>query len=951
VQEGEIVDGRFLLLARHGVGGMGELFRARDLSNGAPVALKALRVGDAERFAREAKTLSRLEDPAIVRYVASSVEGREPYLVMEWLEGEDLAARLSRGRLALGEALVLGERMAAALAAAHAIGVVHRDLKPANVFLPGRDVASAKLLDFGVAWQAEATVATEVGVVLGTIGYMAPEQARGLPGTTPSVDLFALGVVLFEALAGRPPFVGEHPIAVYGKLLMEPAPRLSELDVKVPAALERLIDALLAKTPDARPRDAETVRHALAEIAQGAPDAQQPTRGLGAMERRLASVIFVSTYAGAGGETLSSDDWRRARDLQAVIAARHGATFDVLRGGTSLVTLDGEGSLRAQAVRAARCARELREASEDAFVVLATGRRSVGGASVVGEVIDRCGALLRASDEAGAIEHAREAIRVDDSTAALLRDDFVVGRDALGAFLGLERPPETSAPRSMMLGRERELSLLLATMDECARERVARAVLLVGPAGIGKSRLAREAVARFEETRAIDAVDVWEAAADPACAGAPFSVLARALARAAGVRHLPPREAQEQLHAYVERACATATATGVAELIETGLAILFDLPMPEGARPRTTRAALVREALERLIAERRAGAGESARPLILLLDDVQWCDVPTLRLIDGLLRGFAETPLMVLATARPEIAEAHPRLFAERGLTEVRLPPLSRAAGERLVRARLGQQVDETTLDGLLARADGNPLFLDELARAVQEGRAAGTPSTIASVIELRLRALDDDQRRLLRAASVFGQRFPIAGVRALLGPEARDVPLVSRLDALVARDVLVRDGERPPAFAFAHALFVEAAHAMLTEDDARLGHLLAAGWLAANGAEPMVIARHWELGEERGRALELYERAAEAALEAGEPLTAIGCADHGLRCGAEGERRGALLAIAADAHQHLGELAEARSRGQAALALLGPRSPHWHRASRAAIALNVSMIGGSGNG
>jgi serine/threonine protein kinase/tetratricopeptide (TPR) repeat protein len=989
VHEGDVVAGRFLLLARHVGGGMGELFRARDLATGDTVALKTLRVGDPERFAREAATLAQLDHPAIVRHVASSAAPRSldapadgydarealappvPYLAMEWLDGEDLSVRLSRSRLSLGEALVLGGRISGALAAAHAIGVVHRDLKPANVFLPGGDVGAAKLLDFGIAWLAEAHFETEEGVVLGTVGYMAPEQARGLSTVSAAVDLFALGIVLFEALVGRPPFVGAHAVAVLGKLLVEPAPRLSELGVQVPAALEQLIDALLAKRPEERPRDAASVQRQLQAIAADAPARTPPARGLGVLERRLSSVILVSSAPSSRADTLSSSDWLRARNLQSVIAARHGASLELLRGGTSLVTLEGTGSLHAQATRAARCAIELHAAAGDDVVVLATGRRSIGGPVPVGEVIDRCAALLREAreareaSEASASAEPRAAsappIRIDAPTASLLREDFVIGTDALGSFLGAPRTPRSAAPRPALFGRDRELALLAATFDECVAEQAARAVVLLGPPGIGKSRLAREALAQAAEGPGGAHLEVWEAAADPSCVAVPFSVLARAIGRAIGVRPHEPEANRARLRAWLTRCGATSTTAPSPEL---GLAILLGLPLPEGAEvPHTTRAALVRGAIETVIeatiaAARTRGAASPERPLTIYLDDVQWCDLPTLRLVDGLLRKLAGAPLLVLATARPELTDAHPRLFADRASTELRLGPLSRAAGERLVCARLGARIDGAALAALVERAQGHPLFLDELARAFEDGRGESTPSTVASVIELRLRALDPAHRRLLRAASVFGRRFEIDGVRSLLGPDAATEDLETPLDALVAHDVLVhedldaqhgprdrRDPSAPPRFAFAHALFAEAAHAMLTEDDARLGHHLAAGWLAGRDADAMAIAPHFELAGEPERALALYERAAEEALEAGDATTAIVRVDRGLACGAEGERRGALEAIAADAHQHLGELEEAGRRGQAALALLGPRSPHWHRASRAAIALSVTRV------
>jgi serine/threonine protein kinase len=181
---------------------MGTVYRALDRLSGAPVALKLPNAAHARALA-EADALAALDHPAIVRLVAHGfTDDGNPFLAMEWLEGEDLAARLERSPLGAADAL-LGARVAGALAAAHAAGMVHRDLKPSNLFLVGGEVAAAKLVDFGIARAPRAgTRLTATGMLIGTPGYMAPEQARGDREIGPATDLFALGAVLFECLAG-----------------------------------------------------------------------------------------------------------------------------------------------------------------------------------------------------------------------------------------------------------------------------------------------------------------------------------------------------------------------------------------------------------------------------------------------------------------------------------------------------------------------------------------------------------------------------------------------------------------------------------------------------------------------------------------------------------------------------------------------------------------------------
>jgi len=207
LQTGEVLAGRFVIEHPVGKGGMGVVFRALDRITLEPVALKVLRnrEGDARRFEREARVLSELSHDAIVRYVAHGVTpDGDPWLAMEWLPGEDLASWLEAHALTPRAALVLASRVASALAAAHALGVVHRDIKPANLLLPDGDPSRVKVLDFGIARRTNqvAHVATGTGVLIGTPGYLAPEQARGdkgILGADGRMDRMADGGVVFAA--------------------------------------------------------------------------------------------------------------------------------------------------------------------------------------------------------------------------------------------------------------------------------------------------------------------------------------------------------------------------------------------------------------------------------------------------------------------------------------------------------------------------------------------------------------------------------------------------------------------------------------------------------------------------------------------------------------------------------------------------------------------------------
>ncbi|MEZ4299207.1 MAG: protein kinase [Polyangiaceae bacterium] len=271
MQPGDVVADRFEIERLAKSGGMGEVYLARDRSDGAPVAVKMLS-GCSEQaetyFAREARILADLRHPAVVEYRA---HGRTPtgslWLAMEWLDGVDLEEHVRGAALTVRESLALVRRAADALGAAHERGIVHRDIKPSNLFLVEGDIERAKLLDFGIARSREATrPATRTGMLLGTPGYMAPEQTLGSKDLTPAADVFALGCVLYECLTGQAAFSGEHMMVVLAKIILGQTPRVRAVRPAVPASLDDLVASMLAKDPTERPKDGKHVAAAIRAI-------------------------------------------------------------------------------------------------------------------------------------------------------------------------------------------------------------------------------------------------------------------------------------------------------------------------------------------------------------------------------------------------------------------------------------------------------------------------------------------------------------------------------------------------------------------------------------------------------------------------------------------------------------------------------------------------------------
>jgi serine/threonine-protein kinase len=263
----ETVAGRYRLDRSLGNGGMGEVFVATDTVLDRRVALKRLPIALTEdeaaraRFLREARALARISSPNVVA-VFDAGDETEPYLVMELIEGTTLSNVLrTTGRLRPERARAIGAGIAAGLAAAHDQGVIHRDVKPSNIFLTATD--QPKVGDFGIARLERGDMTlTMTGQAFGSAAYVSPEQATGGRVDARS-DLYSLGCVLYEMLAGRRPFEGDEPVALtYQHVHTEPTP-LDALDIGIAPELASLVDALLRKDPADRPQTADEVRAAL----------------------------------------------------------------------------------------------------------------------------------------------------------------------------------------------------------------------------------------------------------------------------------------------------------------------------------------------------------------------------------------------------------------------------------------------------------------------------------------------------------------------------------------------------------------------------------------------------------------------------------------------------------------------------------------------------------------
>ncbi len=294
------LDGRYELHAVIGEGAFGRVYRGLDRRLARPVAVKVIKPWWAEdpdwvgSFEREAQLLARVSDPGIVQIfdVGQAPEGL--YYVSELVEGESLASRLRRGALAPWDACAIAEQLCRALARAHAERIIHRDVKPANILISERD--QVKVGDFGVARLAEGSSDGAVATVVGTPRYMAPEQARGLP-TTPATDVYSVGIVLYEMLAGQPPFTGTSAVELALCHLQDSPPPLPP---DTPRVLAEVIDRALAKKAEKRFPEGGAMADALARARRS--QGSRRSRGVGRGGPRSRSRANANANASANAD-------------------------------------------------------------------------------------------------------------------------------------------------------------------------------------------------------------------------------------------------------------------------------------------------------------------------------------------------------------------------------------------------------------------------------------------------------------------------------------------------------------------------------------------------------------------------------------------------------------------------------------------------------------------------
>ncbi|HTJ41774.1 MAG TPA: protein kinase [Kofleriaceae bacterium] len=836
-----------------GRGGMGAVYAVHDYQLEEDVALKLLHPRLAKdqsyraRLRGEVRVARRVSHPNVCRVHDLGADGARLFVTMELVRGESVRRLLRRGAMPLPLAVDLIVQLCGALAAAHRAGVLHRDVKPDNVvYGDGRAV----LTDFGVAGLvADPSLAR---LLAGTPSYIAPEVLRGEPFDARS-DVYGAAVVAYELFAGRTPFPARSLDDATRRATTRPTPLPLPAETAPPsvrAALDRALAHGLDFDPAHRTAGAEQLAEMIANAARGAgtsartrpieDDAFTPTTP-GAVrviarrgpELRVATVLVFRCEA-LGDAEAAADEGSSEGDTHLVPLSVPGEDLErvvVDLGGTpvdvgamEITALFGAPqSLGDDAARAARAARQLIDRTRGGRAGIDTTR-----------VMLRGGTHELASTDALAVAQAL--------CAAAATGDVLVSAPAgrqLAAHHDLEAFGDVGGARALrVIGarpaaptaqvetwRARELAQLEALALRCFAERRPRVVHVRAPSGYGKTRLREALVARLAGRREID----WlVAAAQPLGETAPLGLL------------------------------RAADPAWFAASVRAGLA---------------DRGAVLASARRWL--EARA----TPRPVAALFEDVQWADAMSRELLESLATSLDDVPIFVVTFGRSGEDAPH-------GGDVITLHPLDDGAATQLARQHAPAAPDEAIAD-LVARAAGNPFFVEELARDLGERGAAAQvhattttftplPATVEAAVQARLDRLPADAREVASAAAVVGRWFWRDAIARALPRPLGDADLDDALAELERRGLIAPvapalvDDDR---YRFAEGLVRDVAYQRMNARERRVAHAEVASWLERRAVpdDPdvlLAIAHHRDLAGDAPAAALAYRSAGRRCLE-----------------------------------------------------------------------------------
>jgi serine/threonine protein kinase/tetratricopeptide (TPR) repeat protein len=925
---------QFRFLRVLGEGGMGKLYVGFDENLRREVAIKTIRGRQWRKsrkralFLREARILSQLEHPNICR-IYEYIEGEtNDFLVLELIRGKTLAQVL-REDLEEAQKLRIAEQIAEALMAAHSQSVIHCDLKPMNIMLT--DGGQAKVLDFGIArtlgWRASrveesgkklAGMTSGVfdameGKVLGTPGYMSPEQTRGEEVTAPT-DIYALSLVLQELFTGRPAYDKHLSLETLGSRMA--VGQTAPLRGLVPE-LTTLLEHMRAFSPSDRPTASEVagrlqwltavhsvgfsesgvISNPLQPLETGAAQEegwlQAPAPGEKRGERRLVTVVSVELIASRGNPPDSQpvgESLEEFKELALEIAKRWEGHLERVAESRLVLCFGYPSSREGEARRAVLAALELSEGVAQMAEGMADGPALLIGlhtglgvvSSVGGEERLRLGPT-RALADTVCRKAAPGEVMLTDATHRLVdrsfrfrevpSPEFAENEQVKTIYQVLEARDGPADDVFEMVSRREELDLLLGRW-RLAQQGEGQGVLLIGAAGIGKSRLVREFVGQV----AAGGAQIWSFHGSPEARSSPLQPVFQPLRQALGLdSHGDGQSDLGQIETVLRG--LELEPSEVLPYLAPILSLVLDerYQVPDLGPQR-----LKRKIQESLLSVFLGSAVES--PRVLLVEDLHWLDPSTLELLGLLLEEVESTPLLMVLTTRPEFEIPWTRQAAL--FTQILLKPLTAEETRVLVEGIVGSHSVEQGVHRLIAeRTDGVPLFIEELTRDLVESEKLverqgkwsfvssaerlDLPVTLRDSLSARLDRLGP-ARSIAQVAAVLGRTFTIGLLASVADAESND--LQRAVDQLVRSGLLLRKGiGARRQYLFKHVLIREAAYESLFAKERRRLHRRVAealeGSLEVREQAPEQLAHHLTEAGDARRATEWWLLAGEKAI------------------------------------------------------------------------------------
>jgi TOMM system kinase/cyclase fusion protein len=916
-----------------GSGGFGSVFRAIHGETGQSVAVKVLRTqtgwtpaavaAQVARFEREATLCAALHHPNIVRLLDKGHVGDLYYAIYELVPGETLRSLLDReARLSIERTAELMSQVLAAIATAHAAGVVHRDLKPANIMVSTAGFQTrVKVLDFGISTltlEARDTAfhnVTRSHELIGTPQYCAPEQLRG-ETPTPRTDIYAWGLVFLECITGQRAIPGSTLAEIYHH-------HLSALEIPLPSSLVGhplgdFLRRVLRKNPAQRAADAAALDGELQRLPLGnlvgalqldvsvqstmSHDGPKFGTAQALIERRQVTVIGVTLRIVPVGERVDDlealdpllrDQLGLLRDslvrYGGAVTGELADTFMVMFGYPTASDADARRAVRTvlEALEDVRrrsdrltathaLALELRVGVHAGLVTVFQGQAPSG-------ITPTRALALAAAAPANAVVVSADSRRLFEPFAVLESSGAVAvsgeGRPIPTALLLGERRGEALAFKpgqsvaQAFIGRRAELAQIeehLAAADAAGQ---VHGALIVGEAGIGKSRLIREVLARARAAgRAV--------------------IECRCLTEHRNVALwpvLPVLRDQLGLSGVGDAAAAALLVEALARFDLPAarfvpiLSVWLAIPLPEGFEPAQVapfrQRELLLEALVAILARPSAATGP-----LLLFEDLHWADPTTLDLLRRLLAAESASPPYLLCTARPELVAPWPARLLRVGLDRLTADDAASlalhvwGAGER----RLPPDV----LAAIVARADGIPLFIEEVTRMVMESGqidVKAIPITLRDSLSGRLDQLGE-ARQVVQIAAALGREFD--GALLLEVASGDELGVHTAVERLIdARLIYRRRWVSGSTYVFRHALIQEAAYDSMPRElrrqvHARVVDVLRQQFAGTSHATPVVLARHHAGAGQFAEAVRLGTEAAQLSVDKSSNVEALAEAD-----------------------------------------------------------------------